>query len=109
MFLPYHRASLAKAGMPKQNGETHAAAGDIRSQEASFVLKTNDPAGFTIVDVRWARLGWRGMRARGWQAEGLRLYPQRERGGDGGGALLVRRELLLPLTYPAPVAVLGCR
>ena len=64
VFLPYHRASLAKAGMPRQNGETHAAAGDIRSQEASFVLKTNDPAGFTIGDVRWGGgLGvWGGTR-----------------------------------------------
>ncbi len=23
VFLPFHRASLAKAGMPKQNGMTH--------------------------------------------------------------------------------------
>ncbi len=45
VFLPYHRASLAKAGMPKQNDQTHFEAGDIRAEEASFVLKTNDPAG----------------------------------------------------------------
>jgi hypothetical protein len=45
VFLPFHRASLAKAGMPEQNGQTHAQAGDIRAEEASFVLKTNDPAG----------------------------------------------------------------
>ena len=58
MFLPYHRASLARAGMPKQNGVTHLAAGDIRSEEAAFILKTNDPAGFTLVDVfAWGALG----------------------------------------------------
>ncbi|PSC68341.1 Photosystem I reaction center subunit chloroplastic [Micractinium conductrix] len=58
VFLPFHRASLAKAGMPTQNGQTHAAAGDSRAEEASFVLKTNDPAGFTLVDVMaWGALG----------------------------------------------------
>lgn len=58
VFLPFHRASLAKAGMPKQNGETHYSAGDRLAEEASFVLKTNDPAGFTIVDVAaWGALG----------------------------------------------------
>ncbi|KAI3435822.1 hypothetical protein D9Q98_001880 [Chlorella vulgaris] len=58
VFLPFHRASLARAGMPKQDGQTHAEAGDDRAQEASFVLKTNDPAGFTIVDVMaWGALG----------------------------------------------------
>jgi hypothetical protein len=39
VFLPFHRASLAKAGMPKQNGMTHMQAGDARAEEASFVLK----------------------------------------------------------------------
>jgi photosystem I reaction center subunit V len=34
-----------------QNGMTHAAAGDIRAQEATGVLKTGDPAGFNLVDV----------------------------------------------------------
>ncbi|KAL4458443.1 hypothetical protein ABPG75_013308 [Micractinium tetrahymenae] len=58
VFLPFHRASLAKAGLPKQNDQTHFAAGDARAEEASFVLKTNDPAGFTIVDVMaWGALG----------------------------------------------------
>lgn len=58
VFLPFHRSSLAKAGMPKQNGQTHFAAGDRLAEEASFVLKTNDPAGFTIVDVfAWGALG----------------------------------------------------
>lgn len=118
VFLPYHRRSLAKAGMPTQNGKTHLQAGDLRAEEASFVvrrrlmalllgrglclrsrqqlptpragvatafrrlwaqaalccahqphsslpsqpaapqLKTNDPAGFTIVDVMaWGALG----------------------------------------------------
>ncbi len=39
VFLPFHRASLAKAGLPKQNDQTHFAAGDARAEEASFVLK----------------------------------------------------------------------
>ncbi|KAL4422136.1 hypothetical protein ABPG77_006825, partial [Micractinium sp. CCAP 211/92] len=40
------------------NDQTHFAAGDARAEEASFVLKTNDPAGFTIVDVMaWGALG----------------------------------------------------
>jgi photosystem I subunit V len=38
-----------------QNGMTHAAAGDIRAQEATGVLKTGDPAGFNLVDVRTVR------------------------------------------------------
>lgn len=33
---------------------THAEAGDSRAAENEGLLKTNDPAGFTIVDV----LGW---------------------------------------------------
>ena len=82
MFLPYHRASLAKAGMPKQNGETHASAGDVRSQEASFVLKTNDPAGFTIVDVR-AALGLMGLEAR--RAGSAVLLVPSESGRRGAG------------------------
>ncbi|EFN54201.1 hypothetical protein CHLNCDRAFT_14457, partial [Chlorella variabilis] len=58
VFLPFHRASLAKAGLPTQDGKTHLEAGDLRAEEASFVLKTNDPAGFTIVDVMaWGALG----------------------------------------------------
>eukprot|EP00270_Netrium_digitus_P018737 TRINITY_DN717_c0_g1_i3.p2 TRINITY_DN717_c0_g1~~TRINITY_DN717_c0_g1_i3.p2 ORF type:complete len:139 (-),score=23.54 TRINITY_DN717_c0_g1_i3:233-649(-) len=57
-FLPFHRASLAKAGLPKQNGLTHAEAGDSKAQEVEFFTKTNDPAGFTIVDVlAWGALG----------------------------------------------------
>ena len=41
-----------------QNGMTHAAAGDIRAQEATGVLKTGDPAGFNLVDVfAWGALG----------------------------------------------------
>ena len=46
---------VAKAGPPMQNGMTHAAAGDIRAQEATGVLKTGDPAGFNLVDVAGRR------------------------------------------------------
>ena len=57
-FLPFHRNSLAKAGKPQQNGKTHAEAGDLRAQEATFILSTNDPAGFNIIDVfAWGALG----------------------------------------------------
>jgi photosystem I subunit V len=49
VFLPFHRASLAKAGLPKQDGKTHFEAGDARAEEASFVLRTNDPAGVHAV------------------------------------------------------------
>lgn len=45
VFLPFHRASLAKAGLPKQNDQTHFAAGDARAEEASFVLKVCEPPG----------------------------------------------------------------
>lgn len=38
VFLPYHRASLAKAGLPTQNGQTHAAAGDSRAEEVSSLV-----------------------------------------------------------------------
>ena len=41
--LPFHRAYLAKAGLPKQNGQTHAEAGDLRSQELSLVTKVGGP------------------------------------------------------------------
>merc|ERR550514_1189142 len=51
VFLPYQRRQLAKAGLPRQNDETHAAAGDRLAQEASFVLASNDPEGFTAIDV----------------------------------------------------------
>lgn len=58
VFLPAHRAALAKAGMPKQNGVTHFEAGDRLAEEMSGLLKTNDPAGFNIVDVfAWGALG----------------------------------------------------
>ncbi|GAB4822022.1 hypothetical protein N2152v2_009068 [Parachlorella kessleri] len=57
-LLPVHRAYLAKAGLPKQNGVTHVDAGDKRSAEVSFAAKSNDPAGFTIIDVlAWGALG----------------------------------------------------
>lgn len=58
VFLPFHRASLAKAGMPKQNGQTHFEAGDRLAEEVPFFTNTNDPAGFSLVDVfAWGALG----------------------------------------------------
>lgn len=58
VVLPYHRASLAKAGIPKQNGVSHFEAGDRLAEEVTFLTNTNDPAGFTIVDVfAWGALG----------------------------------------------------
>ena len=58
IVLPYQRAQVAKAGLPEQNGATHAAAGDLRAQEASFLLASNDPAGFNLIDVMaWGSLG----------------------------------------------------
>ncbi len=58
VFLPFHRNSLAKAGMPKQNGQTHLQAGDRLAEEVTFFTNTNDPAGFSLVDVfAWGALG----------------------------------------------------
>merc|ERR1711937_133955 len=58
VFLPYQRRQVANAGLPLQNGETHAAAGDRLSQEASFVAKSADPAGFNTIDVlAWGSVG----------------------------------------------------
>ena len=58
VFLPFHRSSLAKAGMPKQNGQTHLQAGDRLAEEVTFFTNTNDPAGFSLVDVfAWGALG----------------------------------------------------
>ena len=58
VFLPFHRASLAKAGMPKQNGQTHMQAGDRLAEEVTFFTNTNDPAGFSLVDVMaWGAIG----------------------------------------------------
>lgn len=58
VFLPFQRAQVAKAGLPVQNGVTHYEAGDSRAQEVQSLLKTNDPAGFTLVDVlAWGALG----------------------------------------------------
>ena len=57
-FMPYQRAQMEKAGLPEQNGETHFAAGDVQAEEASFLNTTNDPAGFTLIDVMaWGSLG----------------------------------------------------
>ncbi len=68
--LTKYKADLGFAlqGLPQQNGESNFDAGDRLAeavdgsdkfptwlyflvQEASFALKTNDPAGFNIVDV----------------------------------------------------------
>ncbi|KAL6769897.1 PSAG1 [Auxenochlorella protothecoides x Auxenochlorella symbiontica] len=58
VFLPFHRDNLARQGLPRQNGITHAEAGDRGAEEATFLLKTNDPAGFNIIDVlAWGALG----------------------------------------------------
>lgn len=35
-----------------QNGVTHEDAGDSRAAEVSSVLKSNDPEGFSVVEVR---------------------------------------------------------
>lgn len=58
VFLPFQRDNVSKQGLPEQNGVTHYEAGDSRAQEVVGVLKTNDPAGFTLVDVlAWGALG----------------------------------------------------
>jgi photosystem I subunit V len=58
VFMPYQRAQIEKAGLPTQNGDTHFAAGDVKAEEASFLNTTNDPAGFTLIDVMaWGSLG----------------------------------------------------
>ena len=58
VFLPYQRAQVERVGAPTQNGQTHFAAGDSRAEEASFIVSTNDPAGFTIVDLlAWGSIG----------------------------------------------------
>jgi photosystem I subunit V len=58
VLLPFQRAQVAKAGLPEQNGVSHFEAGDTRAQEVATFLKTNDPAGFTIVDLlAWGALG----------------------------------------------------
>merc|ERR1719453_127447 len=58
VFLPYQRRQTSNAGLPLQNGETHAVAGDRLAQEASFVAKSADPAGFNTIDVlAWGSIG----------------------------------------------------
>jgi len=58
VFLPFQRDNVARQGLPEQNGVTHFEAGDSRAQEVTSLMKTNDPAGFTIVDVlAWGALG----------------------------------------------------
>ncbi|KAK9803583.1 hypothetical protein WJX72_002138 [[Myrmecia] bisecta] len=58
VFLPFQRDNVKRQGLPVQNGDTYPEAGDRLAQEASFALKTNDPAGFNIIDVMaWGALG----------------------------------------------------
>ncbi|KAL2620505.1 hypothetical protein R1flu_000710 [Riccia fluitans] len=58
VLLPFQRKQVAQAGLPRQNGVTHFDAGDSRAEEVSSLLKTNDPAGFTLIDVlAWGALG----------------------------------------------------
>merc|ERR1712138_123564 len=58
VFLPYQRRQASKASLPIQNGMTHSAAGDNLAREASFILKSNEPAGFNVIDVMaWGALG----------------------------------------------------
>ena len=58
MFLPFQRDNVKRQGLGKQNGQTAAEAGDKFAQEASFVLNTNDPAGFNLIDVfAWGAIG----------------------------------------------------
>jgi len=48
----------ASQGPGVQNGESHFTAGDARAEEAASVFATNDPAGFTIVDLlMWGSIG----------------------------------------------------
>ncbi|CAI5488727.1 unnamed protein product [Closterium sp. Naga37s-1] len=57
-FNDYHKNSLKRAGLPVQNGVSHAAAGDSGAAEAELFTKTNDPAGFTLADtLAWGALG----------------------------------------------------
>lgn len=58
VFLSFQRDNVAKQGLPSQNGKTHFEAGDTRASEYVGILKTNDPAGFNIVDVlAWGSIG----------------------------------------------------
>jgi len=57
-FLSFQRRSVEKAGLPVQNGQTHSDAGDYRAQEVTFLTATNDPAGFSLIDVlAWGSIG----------------------------------------------------
>ena len=58
VFLSFQRDNVARQGLPEQNGMTHFEAGDTRAREYVALLKTNDPAGFNIVDVlAWGSIG----------------------------------------------------
>ena len=58
VFLSFQRDNVSKQGLPEQNGVTHYEAGDTRAKEYSSLLKSNDPAGFNIIDVlAWGSIG----------------------------------------------------
>ncbi|KAK9908332.1 hypothetical protein WJX75_006229 [Coccomyxa subellipsoidea] len=58
VFLGFQRDNAKKQGLPQQNGQSNVEAGDRLAEEASFALKTNDPAGFNLVDVMaWGAIG----------------------------------------------------
>ena len=58
VFLPAIRDKTSAQGPGVQNGESHFAAGDSRAEEAASVFATNDPTGFTIVDLlMWGSVG----------------------------------------------------
>nr|Q9SPM4.1 RecName: Full=Photosystem I reaction center subunit V, chloroplastic; AltName: Full=PSI-G; Flags: Precursor [Syntrichia ruralis]AAD46189.1 photosystem I reaction center subunit V precursor [Syntrichia ruralis] len=58
VFLPFQRSMVSRHGLPEQNGvPTTRRVTAVRRRWWSM-LKTNDPAGFTLVDVlAWGALG----------------------------------------------------
>jgi photosystem I subunit V len=106
VFLPFHRASLAKAGMPEQNGQTHAQAGDIRAEEASFVLKTNDPAGGACVRGGSCAWGWV-LRVAGGAALCVCVCVWWT-GRKAGCCMAAERAASAPLAIPPPTQPINC-
>ncbi|GAQ86893.1 photosystem I subunit V [Klebsormidium nitens] len=57
-FRPFWKRTNEEQGRPVQNGVTHEDAGDSRAAEVSSVLKSNDPEGFSVVEVlAWGAIG----------------------------------------------------
>tara|TARA_B100000768_G_scaffold134631_1_gene125424 strand:+ start:4388 stop:4822 length:435 start_codon:yes stop_codon:yes gene_type:complete len=57
-LLTFFPIQTSAQGPGVQNGESHFAAGDSRAEEAASVFATNDPTGFTIVDLlMWGSVG----------------------------------------------------